>query len=69
MGWGAVLGGLLSLLTRQMEWVTGGSGDEKAVLRFMNKCKHSGAQLPRLVIFFWVGVWGKTCGDIPTGPI
>lgn len=44
-GWGG-----FPLLTRQMEWVTGGNGDEKAVLRFMNKCKHIGTQLLRLVI-------------------
>lgn len=38
-----------------MEWVTGGSGDEKADLRFMNKCKHSGEQLQRLVTSFGFG--------------
>lgn len=59
---------MFALLTRQMEWVTGGSGDEKADLRFMNKCKHSGEQLQRLVISFgFGGCWMH--GDIPTGPI
>lgn len=46
---------MFALLTRQMEWVTGGSGDEKADLRFMNKCKHSGEQLQWLVISFGLG--------------
>lgn len=50
-------GGKVSLPTLQMEWVTGGNGDEKAVLRFMNKCKHSTMQLPWLVISFRLG-WG-----------
>lgn len=45
------------LLTRQMERVTGGNVDEKAVLRFMNKCKHNTMQLLRLVISFRFG-WG-----------
>lgn len=49
---------MFALLTRQMEWVTGGSGDEKADLRFMNKCKHRGKQLQRLVILVWVGCRG-----------
>lgn len=49
--------GGFSLLTRQMEWVTGGNVDEKAVLRFMNKCKHNTMQLLRLVISFRFG-WG-----------
>lgn len=49
--------GRVPLLTRQMEWVTGGNGDEKAVLRFMNKCKHSAMQLLRLVISFRLR-WG-----------
>lgn len=44
-----------SLLTRQMEWVTGGNGDEKAVLHFMNKCKHSDMQLLLLVISVRMG--------------
>lgn len=46
-----------SLLTRQMEWVTGGNGDEKAALPFMNKCKHSDMQLLRLVTSSGLG-WG-----------
>lgn len=57
MGCGVGGVGRGSLLTRQMEWVTGGNGDEKAVLRFMNKCKHSAMQLLRLVISFRLG-WG-----------
>ncbi|TNN89537.1 hypothetical protein EYF80_000140 [Liparis tanakae] len=36
-----------------MEWVTGGNGDEKAGLGFMNKCKHSAVQLLRPVIYFF----------------
>lgn len=49
---------VFALLTRQMEWVTGGSGDEKADLRFMNKCKHSGEQLQRPVTSFGLGCGG-----------
>lgn len=51
-----------SLLTRQMEWVTGGSGDEEADPRFMNKCKHSGAQITAAGHLVWVGVPGRRWG-------